>query len=259
VKSSDTVRCVGLRGSRVPSFLGRPCWGLNIAALKLITVNDLNQFKNAHGTMYGGIPYNNSSDGGKMKERYLYSPKWGWIDMKHFSSAALETNKWYKSASFVLGQGEGVEDRQENGEFPNSRPESKASAYDYEDLVSNLLGVGFEAYLETDAAADKDLVENLTNYLTALGFGDPTQAPNYATLPQNHDGDTNVQNTTYDPSYAPQSGQRTNAVDQLVLGILKEHIGSENPDRKVQRDGERAQRQKERLQRIEYDKHNPCK
>jgi RHS repeat-associated protein len=69
--------------------------------------------------------------------RYLYSKRWGWIDLKHLSAAAYQSQKWYVPVMAVLGEGMTVEnDQWKRGDD---------SAFSYEDLPSNLLGVYFGA------------------------------------------------------------------------------------------------------------------
>ena len=93
--------------------------------------------------------------------RYLYSPRWGWLDMKHFSAAAYYSGKWY-GWEIVLLKGEEVERKQEGNE--------PASAWSYEDLPSNFLGVYFMAFLKGSSASNKSLAENLKSFLQQLGY-----------------------------------------------------------------------------------------
>jgi RHS repeat-associated protein len=148
--------------------------------------------------------------------RYLYSDKWGWVDMKHFSSAAENTDDLLQTGHAVLLLGEFVESTQYlNGD---------ASGFDPEDLPSNLLGVYFETYLESEAAEGKSLVENLESYLLELGFSDdPTNdAPNYDVLPETHDDpDSGVINMRYEPLNT-KTTRRDSELDQEILEYLED-------------------------------------
>jgi hypothetical protein len=72
--------------------------------------------------------------------RYLWSNRWGWIDLKHSAAAANTADYLFVSGDLVLERGESNERQQSEHNDP--------SGYDYEDLVSNLIGVFFENWLE---------------------------------------------------------------------------------------------------------------
>lgn len=153
-----------------------------------------------------------------LRGRYLYSEKWGWIDMRHFSSSAESADTWSGSAKRTLDYGYAVEVTQ--------AATFDESAFDYEDLVSNLLGVGFEAYLETSVARDRTLLQNLESYLRDLGFVDAPErhAPNYMLIAENNRGEgTGPQNKTYQPLHAPKANERNSYADKLVLGVLADY------------------------------------
>ena len=127
--------------------------------------------------------------------RYLYSKRWGWIDMQHFAASAFYTSK--HGAKTALMGGEVTERRQQATQNP--------SAYDYEDLPSNLLGAYFaqeyrDKYEDLNAAlfaflTDLDVLEN-------EGETIPEEAINYDALPdtQAEEG-TGEQNRSYNPMH----------------------------------------------------------
>lgn len=155
-----------------------------------------------------------SSGKATINNRYLYSRKWGWIDMKHVSTAAYQANGLLTSTNGALSKGETNEELQDATD--------DVSEWSYEDLTSNLIGVGFETFMESYQATGKTFTENLELYLKELGFSeDPTTAPNFDQLAEKG-GNTKSgpENQTYNPLYAPDSDKRTTNADKLVLGIL---------------------------------------
>jgi RHS repeat-associated protein len=205
------------------------------AALKKADVKDLDDLRSHYGSGYFG------NDNGKGDtKKYLYSKKWGWIDMRHVSYSAAKIKSIFSIRSGVLSDGELLEYRQELGAIPNHNPTDfdlpSVSAWDYEDLVSNIIGAGFESYLETDGKG-KTIVEALTSYLTDLGFNEePENAPNYLSMPKNYTEDgkneaTEVRSYGYDPKYAPNKNKRNSKQDLNVLKIQKEQENGQ-PDRR---------------------------
>ncbi len=140
--------------------------------------------------------------------RYIYSKSWGWLDMRHFSSGAQLTDNTFITGNFVLTKGE-----EHERETESTEPDS---AWDYEDLPSNLLGVYFETFLESDEATGDDFLDNLELYFKYLDFVEnPLEvAANKDEiqdeyLPADVKRDNGVlQNETYDPVYTTkeQSG-----------------------------------------------------
>ena len=141
---------------------------------------------------WGGPQAMSKGDNG---HRYLYSKRWGWIDMQHFAASAFYTSK--HGAKTALMGGEVTERRQQATQNP--------SAYDYEDLPSNLLGAYFaqeyrDKYEDLNAAlfaflTDLDVLEN-------EGETIPEEAINYDELPdtQAEEG-TGEQNRSYNPMH----------------------------------------------------------
>lgn len=163
---------------------------------------------------YKGLGSSNASTG-NMK-RYLYSPKWGWLDMKHFASSADWADSWYVSGYMVLKEGE----KQEIEQLKSGDD----SAFDYEDLPSNLLGVYFERYLEKEEAKKKTFSENLGDYLYKLGFVDDPEevAPNGLNV-SHHEKGKEPMNFSYDPMFTTEE-----ADDELsaeIKGYIADYRG----------------------------------
>lgn len=134
-----------------------------------------------------------------VKARYLYSPKWGWVDMLHFASGA-----WANSLTFVHGYRvlKGGEDNELLQEQQN-----EWSRWDYEDLISNLLGVCFQEYLASLSWRERtrNFTGQLNYYLAELGFVESPAdaAPNWKAMMENEDQDDPAQNREYSPWHAP--------------------------------------------------------
>jgi RHS repeat-associated protein len=185
--------------------------GLN-SLIQILTDNNIQGLSDL-SVLYGG--WGSRQTAPVVPERYLYSEKWGWIDMRHFASAAAASDMIYATGHGVLSHSETIESQQ----AWNTNLEERNSAYDYEDLVSNLLGVYFEVYLESDAAKDKSFMENLNNYLQQLGFtSSPASAPNYNQLEETMDTDSGETNTTYAPSHTtkPRDGNLDKKITQYL-------------------------------------------
>ncbi|MBK9402640.1 MAG: hypothetical protein IPN36_17905 [Bacteroidetes bacterium] len=163
-----------------------------IQVLSSANVKDLASF-----TAYYGGSSNLSVDGKNTgNKRYLYSKSNGWIDLRHVSNAALATDKWYITGAQVLREGEDTEQAQEKYD--------PSSAWSYEDLVSNKLGVEFESYLEDNKG---EFLVVLQKFLYDKGFVDnPMEvAPNHNEIPYSYPMDSNTlppaTNKTYVPLY----------------------------------------------------------
>ncbi|MBI2605685.1 MAG: hypothetical protein HYW49_06355 [Deltaproteobacteria bacterium] len=166
--------------------------------------------------LYGEGPSKAKSPVGR---RYLYSFKWGWIDMRHFSAAAYYGEKWYLSGHGILTFGEFKEWRQ-------SQNNSGNSAYNYEDFVSNLLGVFFGTRYEYDKK--KSYVANLGAYLEKLGFVDDplTIAPNADQVPEDYSlkpGEIEKSHD-YNPRHAKFNEKDLNALDRKIMKYRKKYL-----------------------------------
>ena len=147
-------------------------------------------------TAYFGGSKTLSVDGKNISnKRYLYSKSNGWIDMRHISNAALATDKWYITGAQVLRKGEDTERAQEKQE--------PSSAWSYEDLVSNKLGVEFESYLEDNKGEFLDVLEK---FLYEKGFVDKPMevAPNRNEIPYSYPMDSNTPPTATNKTYVPK-------------------------------------------------------
>ena len=148
----------------------------------------------------------------QVQKMYLYSKKWGWLDMKHFSRSAEATDYPFFTGHGVLGLGETYEVAQQ------LEIADVTSAWDYEDLTSNLIGVYFETYLESDEAKGKDFLTNLENYLRELGFdtNPTTDAPNWQQMPADMHTESELPTKrNYDPSHTTE--ERTSDLDKKIL------------------------------------------
>ena len=171
--------------------------------------------------LYGGP---GSNKGGTIWEngRYLYSKRWGWIDMRHFAGAAHYSSLGYLTNQFVLGtKFEGNEREQEYTDPP--------SAWSYEDLVSNLLGSYFSKYLDDNSGNKSTFTEKLKNFLGEIGVvEDPKkEAPNYYNMLERYKPDANRKvdagmpnkNRTYTPMYTTEP--RNHMIDLRINEYLK--------------------------------------
>lgn len=190
------------------------------AFIELVNSKYINSLSDLFGDFGGSY---NGSNSNKTFAKYLYSPKWGWIDTKHFSSAANRTDWVHLTGNGTL----------EKGEMNENSHRGSATGWDYEDLVSNLIGVYFEEYLESDEASGKSFSENLESYLTELGFTDNVEsAPNFNSLPETIHTSTNQKNTTYDPFYV--SEERNGSLDLKVLDYLNDYLQGQDKNRSYQ-------------------------
>jgi hypothetical protein len=136
--------------------------------------------------------------------RYLYSPKWGWLDLAHFSLGAY-LYSYFGSLGLEL--------------FSSyyEKTQAKASQYSYEDLPSNAMGAFFSVEVK------KPLCESLKSYLTDLGFVEnPLQeAPNGKHL------DTGVKNKSYRPLYTKarpeQYGEHDKRLEKFITSLSSAH------------------------------------
>ena len=143
--------------------------------------------------------------------RYIYTNKYGWIDMKHFLAAA-------GTASFYVG------------DFPNYERQGQAeiyanalgyaleldqflagdpSGFSYEDLPSNAAGAKFGAY-GYDPNSEVTLGEQIREWLNkeADPIDKPKEAPSYNQLPATYDPKNRPpKNFTPKPHKFPEANQ----------------------------------------------------
>ncbi len=132
--------------------------------------------------------------------RFLYSPKWGWIDLRHFGSAAklINNKSWQYRSIFILDfailAGESLEQTYEL-EKPNS-----PSTYSYEDLISNFLGASFQLLYNRGYFKDTSRPNSIKYFLDKVGISEnPMQ--NFEKFSQGEclEDYNNVKNRTYRP------------------------------------------------------------
>lgn len=146
------------------------------------------------------------------KDRYVYTEKGGWLDMVHvmFYAGQAFTNKENKEAAqktlaelkkdsksmAAIGQGmdaiiktansDPVAEAVQAGykqEALDAAGAATHSAYSYEDLPSDKIGAEFGANY-FDPNSKLTMGEQLLNFLNTYGATDPTNAPNYNSLPE---------------------------------------------------------------------------
>jgi hypothetical protein len=118
--------------------------------------------------------------------RYVWTKKGGWIDLKHFLRAAYEANRTFVTHGMVLGKGEDVEKAQAAG--------GNVSAWGVEDLPSNKYGVEFEPHIPD---CNTDLPDALEKYINDVlgGLGTPPK--------DKIDKMNYIRNFTYEPIMSP--------------------------------------------------------
>jgi RHS repeat-associated protein len=178
-----------------------------------------NQFGGAPGTSLAG-----SKNGELDKERYVYSTKWGWIDMRHFSWGAWRS-------SLLICSAEGTLEAMEDHERTST---DIASKFDYEDLVSNLLGVYFMKYMQENEDESKTFIDNLKTFLEQIGVvNDPELwAPNYASIPQDFKSEVEPQHRTYTPRFKHPWAPKNNDLDNNILAFKNSYLKDKDQDRK---------------------------
>jgi RHS repeat-associated protein len=201
----------------------------SIGVNALISVLNANHISSLEGLQHfyrGSFNYNQSRNSNAESSRYLYSQKWGWVDMKHFSVNANQADNILIPQSYLLNRGEGLEQQQEKSE--------PSSAWDYEDLASNLLGVYFEEWLgdqgpmsdnEFDAMikqGDNLFTFQVRKYLNELGFSDKPleDKPQNNVLPENENTEVDKSpKTNYTPRYSTKS--RSGEADKKLIKFAK--------------------------------------
>ncbi|MBF0575572.1 RHS repeat-associated core domain-containing protein [Dysgonomonas sp. GY617] len=150
---------------------------------------------------------------GMLNERYVYSKSWGWIDMRHFSAAAYGTDLLLASSNDILKRGEETELAQERA--------GNASAWSYEDLVSNALGVYFEQYAESYKG---NALQALTSFFMKIGVVEnPLDvAPNE--LPD-AERQTPPQNMSYESINT--SNNRALGIDAKIVKFIESFTGED--------------------------------
>ena len=185
-------------------------WESELEENGIQSLSDLkNYFKN------GKLPNGKNTDR-YSRPRYLYSKKWGWIDLKHFTTAAHYAQK-SRLPWLVLQKGEMVEKKQ--------LKEKSYSAFSYEDLISNSLGSYFPYYLrEQRKKSEKSDREILKDFFSEIGVVESplSIAPNRDDIPKVEDVYTPPSATEY--QYEPRfsdSSQTFNKTDKKIQAYIK--------------------------------------
>jgi hypothetical protein len=193
-----------------------------IPKLKKLNITSLEEFRKAQSAeRYRGY-YEKAGPLGY--DRYLYSDKWGWIDMLHFSDAALNSSK--KGINSTLEWGETLEALQ--------TITAPASSHSYEDITSNLLGAVFGAY--QNKYSDKSLINNLETYLIEIGFNTCKEdAPNWQIMPKKQIGSEplGLKEYKYDPLFAPDHDKLNTDIDKFIIQSLND-FNSEQEEKSKQ-------------------------
>ncbi|MBD78553.1 MAG: hypothetical protein CL840_06515 [Crocinitomicaceae bacterium] len=206
-----------------PTIKGTTGVSALIKTLNDNNVHDLASFEHFYRGNFNKSGSVNSEAG---TSRYIYSKRWGWADMKHFSFFANKSDWTILTQQYMLDYGEGHERKSEKTE--------PSSAWDYEDLPSNLLGVYFEQWLEDKGGmtkeekakmkenGDNEFTYRLRQYLTELGYSDKPleDKPKDNTLPSNeHYEIDKSKNKGYTPKYT--SEKRDKKADKKVKKFAK--------------------------------------
>ncbi|MEO0683707.1 MAG: RHS repeat-associated core domain-containing protein [Cyanobacteria bacterium J06649_11] len=163
------------------------------------------------------------------RNRYLYSTNWGWIDMKHFASAAAGAHIF--GVNGILEEGELLEKQQLGSKDSGVR----ASAYSYEDLVSNLLGAAFYEYTKTHKGTPYvagpqielyDEVPVLNTFLKEIGVvNNPLEASPIPISQSTAYYRSGLKNRTYYPLSSTITESATNSeADQLVKAVRDNYL-----------------------------------
>jgi hypothetical protein len=115
----------------------------------------------------------------KASERYFYTKRGGWIDMGHFARAAGEIGLWgdfpLPARWYAEQSGRAVEVDQ----LLSSKPIARKSAFSYEDLPSNRLGMEFGDNIDFS----QPLSTQLERFFQDLEPTKPQNAPNWKAVP----------------------------------------------------------------------------
>ena len=148
--------------------------------------------------------------------RYLYSSKWGWLDMRHFFAAAHLSSLPLVRATWVIYLGEMKEINQEAQE--------SLDAWDYEDLTSNLVGAYYPSYRKDfPDKADASELTTLEAFFTDLNVTqEPHNAPNWKKLPESNQKIQRhhyIKNKGYHPKFTIENADDGNEVDAAIIRL----------------------------------------
>ena len=117
------------------------------------------------------------------KTRYIYTEKKGWLDSKHFFTAAEKSNEFGGALTKLLGYGVELQQLWKGDE----------SAFSYEDLTSNDSGVDFKSSM--DENKNTSVGASFSSYMKRLGATNPESAPNYSELPDEYSKDNDAKSS----------------------------------------------------------------
>jgi len=120
--------------------------------------------------------------------RYVYTEKAGWIDMKHFFYFAEKSYQYGNSiAEFGAYASETYQwlgyDIDSGNSNINFNIGENSSAFSYEDLTSDKLGIFFGYYAKNMENSGYSTEELLDNFFTIFDVTNPQNAENYDELP----------------------------------------------------------------------------
>jgi RHS repeat-associated protein len=177
-------------------------------------ISEIEAFFGKAGPTLEGLKYTEGATGGGRQvgpfggehgPRYVYTRKWGWIDLGHFFQVAAQAqqrmgNGLKKSLAgglrFVTNHKLWVATEEvENAQQGETR-------WSYEDAPSNKAGLDFFLDYYTD---NTHLIDALTKFFKDVGAVDPTQAPNWSVMqPDPQKVQWFLQNHSFDPVLNPQ-------------------------------------------------------
>jgi RHS repeat-associated protein len=127
--------------------------------------------------------------GGENGPRYVYTEKYGWIDLGHFFQVASEIEgkvssngkayRWFAKNSITAYYIAKSKLKTKTEEVENGQPEGSETQWSYEDAPSNLAGMDYWFYAFDN---NKNIIETLQEFFEDAGIKKPEEAPNYNTM-----------------------------------------------------------------------------
>jgi RHS repeat-associated protein len=146
-----------------------------INTLPNLSLSNLNSYSGGQNSTGG-----KAGEGKEMEStRYLYSKRWGWIDMRHFISSANFSNEQEGRGHHLMAFEDNERDQAKSGYYTE-----KNSSFSYEDLPSNLLGAYFGKWLSSEGANQSSFSANLEQFLKMIGVVENpmANAPNASSM-----------------------------------------------------------------------------
>ncbi len=162
-----------------------------VSQLQQVGINSIQELSN----IYNVPPARRTQEENEfvLNYRFIYSPKVGWLDIRHFSYfATLEETGSKVSRESAMFQGYVAEVRQGLDGYVLSlswpfalsmdSEGKRGSCFAYEDLQSNLMGMTY-GQGAASGLTESDFYKSIQSFFTDyLGSTDPTQAPNWDTM-----------------------------------------------------------------------------